>query len=235
MEIGTYSFAIQNSFRKAFISANVNHVEFELLPPKKYYDGCGLGRIILKDMPWGMLPVMSFANEPYYLCAKELKFASHAAAAAPVWLDKDNKPVRLAENYVEDFTGIPDCMGLFKEIAPALGEVVYNYAGSKVTYRADLSQAGVLNLQVTLEGDAKNAFMVVPVLKNNGADKPALELKDNTAIVVMRGKTLTITGSDAPVTTDGTAVNRTGEYTLLKFPMKNNRITLIFKLSAEKK
>ena len=228
VEIGNYSFALNNSFRKAFITANGNHAEFDLLPPNNTYDGCGLGRVIIKDMPWGMLPVMGFAQKPNYLCAKELKFSGFAASIAPVWENNEGRSVSLADNFTADVTGVPANQGRFKEIAPGIGEVVYDYCNCRVTYRVDLTQAGKMTLQVKLDGEAKNAYMVVPVLKNNGQDRPQLTLDGKTATLIMQGKVLTISGIADGVSNVGTAVNRTGEYTLVKFPMVNNQTTLEF-------
>ena len=230
VEIGNYSFAIHNSFRKAFATANGNHVEFELLPPKNIYDSCGLGRVILKDMPWGMLPIMPFAAEPYYLCAKNLQFAKKAFAIAPMWVKSDGKQVSLADNYTEEIVGAPENLGRYTEIAPGVAEVVYNYENCRTTYRVDLTTPGRMVLNVKLEGDAKEAFMTVPLLKNNGADKPLLELQDSSAVLTMQGKRLTVQGDAPGVELIGTAVNRTGEYSIVKFPMKNNQTTIVFTL-----
>ena len=230
VEIGGYSFALNNSFRKVFATANGNHVEFDLLPVNKYYDSCGLGRVILKDMPWGMLPIMPFAIEPYYLCAKELKFADKAYSIAPVWFDKAGKRISLAENYTKDPAGVPANQGRFKAIAHGVFEVIYDYANCIATHKVDLTVPGRMVLTIKLDGEAKDAYVTVPVLKNNGADKSVLTLTDSGATLTMRGKTLAIQSDVPGVAVEGTAVNRTGEYTIVKFPMKDNQATLVFTL-----
>ena len=220
-ELGGYGFALQNSFHKAFVNASGNFLEFDLLPPGPGYDACGLGRILLRDMPWGLLPVLPFAKKQNYRVAPGLAENTAAAAVAPEWFDRNGTLHRLAEN--------AEVSGVFQMIAPGICHVRYPLPEAEVTYAADLNRPGELSLSVTLSGDVRRAEMVVPVLLDDGENKPELILTERGFRLVSGGKTLQVESDGASVRRDGTAVNRTGVYQLVKLAVKDNRIRLRFR------
>jgi len=219
-ELGGFGFALQESFHKAFANASGNFLEFDLLPHPGH-DACGLGRILLDGMPWGLLPVLPFAREPLYRTAPGIAPNAGAAAVAPEWLDASGKRCRLAEN-----TAVS---GVFQSLAPDVCRVRYPLPEAEVVYEADLRRRGELLLTASVKGAVHDAELIVPVLRDNGADRPELAFTAQGFRAVCGSGTLLATGDGGAVRSIGTAVNRTGVYELAAMAMRDNRIRLHFR------
>jgi len=224
-EIGHFGFAVTGSFEKAFANANDNYLEFDLLP-MPLHDACGLGRILLAGLPWGVLPVLPFAAEPHYVIAPDLPPNKFAAAVAPEWRNAKGEVERLAEK-----TGAP--AGVFRTVDAQAGifEAVYEHRGATVTYLAKLTAPGKLELTVTVSGDSADESMLLPILQFDGQNRPETQILPDGLAVTLNHTMLAITGG-APQP-DGTAVNRTGLYQLYRFPMTGKTITLKFAVNQK--
>jgi len=220
-EIGGFGFAVTGSFEKAFLNANGGFLQFDLLADPKY-DATGLGRIILKGMPWGVLPVMPFAAEPAYIRSPELPAADYAVAVAPEWTGSDGKIHRLAEK-----SSIQP--GAMQMLDGHTCRVRYFYDGTTVCYQASLPEPGALTLRLSLEGDFTGAHLVLPVLENDGELQPETTSEGSRIRVVFPGGALTVGSSGGACRAAGTAVNRTGSYRLWLFPFAGNELILDFR------
>ena len=221
-ELGGFGFAITGSFEKAFLNANGGFLQFDLLADPKY-DATGLGRVILKGLPWGVLPVMPFPAEPNYIRIPALPAVDHAASVAPEWIDRDGGIHRLAEKSAV----YPGAMRMLDDHSC---EVRYFYDGVTVCYRASLVEPGRLMLNVKLSGDLASGHLVVPVLENDGELRPRTMAEANRLQVDFSSGKLAISGNGGDCRSAGTAVNRTGSYRLWHFPFVKDEITLEFKV-----
>ena len=231
-EIGGFGFAVTGTFEKAFLNAQGGFLQFDLLGDP-HEDATGLGRVILKDLPWGLLPVMPFSADPYYFRSPELPAVNYAAAIAPEWRDGKGNLHRLAEK-----AAVPP--GVFEMPDGHTCQVRYCYGHTAVCFRASLPGPGVLKLDVSLEGDFREARMVIPVLENDGELRPESEITPDGLHVRFPGGELRIRGGDNRFYPDGSAVNRTGSYRLWHLPFTGHELFLDFDViknppSAEKR
>jgi len=212
-EIGGYAWGLPNNFYKFFCNQNGNYLEFDLKAHPSH-DACGLGRIIMPDLPWGLLPVMPFACNPHYRIDEKLPPNKFHSAIAPEWLDENGKVRRLAD--------CTEQIGQYSQQAPGVWQVVYQAWGATVTYTADLRRKNQLVLQIKLSGNVKNPAMIIPVLEFDGMNKPRLTLSGSGFTAVMNGKTLQCSGNGGSTAIDGKTVNRTGLYKRVKIPFTNS-------------
>ncbi len=219
-EIGGFGFGLSKNFYKLFCNQSGNYLEFDLKPNLKH-DANGLGRILLKGQPWGLLPSLPFAEKNLgYQINPEFKPNEYPVSVAPEWLDNSGNICRLAawdENVAQ-----------YKEISPGIWEVVYDMGDAVVTYQADITQPGRLVLKMSISGEAKDPAMIVPVLESDGINTPELTLQSSGFTAVMQGKTLTCQSNGKASEISGTAVNRTGIYKLVKIPFNGNSLELAF-------
>jgi len=230
-ETGGFGFAVTGTFEKAFLNAYGGFLQFDLLADPKF-DATGLGRVILKDLPWGVLPVLPFSAAPDYIRAPELPAVNYAAAIAPEWRDGKGNLHRLAEKAAV----LP---GVWEMLDDHTCRVRYFYENVTVCYRASLTGPGVLKLDMSLEGDFCEARMVIPVLENDGGLRPETIVTPDGLHVGFPGGVLQIRGGDNRFHPDGSAVNRTGSYRLWHLPFNGHELSLEFEVikdppSAEK-
>ncbi len=226
-ETGGFGFQITGSFEKAFLNANGGFLQFDLLADQKY-DATGLGRIILQDMPWGLLPVLPFAAKPNYIRIPDMPAVDHAVAIAPEWVDRNGVTHRLAEKS----TVLPGAMQMLDDHT---GLVQYFYDGVTVSYRASLPEPGVLELSVTLDGDVEKAHLVLPVLENDGELLLETNIVSGSLTTLFPGGKLVITSDNGQYLSAGTAVNRTGSYRLWHLTMENNKLSVKFRIISDQK
>ena len=221
-EIGGFSFSITGSFEKAFMNANKGFLQFDLLADQKY-DATGLGRIILQDMPWGLLPVLPFAAEPNYIRMAELPSVDYPVAIAPEWIDKEGTIHRLAEKS----TVLPGVMNMLNSNSC---EVKYHYDDVTVTYKATLPEVNVLNLDVTLEGNFNKAHFVLPILETDGQLTAVSKISSGQLEVIFDGGKLFVNSNSNPYKLNDKVVNRTGAYALWHLPFENNKLSMEFRV-----
>ena len=85
---------------------------------------------------------------------------------------------------------------------------------------------------LTLTGDVRTAEMVVPILKDDGENRPEMTVTPQGLRAILKHCALRLRSDGGPLRCDGTVVNRTGIYHLMKAPMLNGRIRLAFDVSA---
>ena len=220
-EIGNFSFAVTENFYKGFANGNGNFLEFDLKADLNY-DSSGLGRIFMRDMPFGLLPAAPFTVENHFCIAPGQKVNEHCYSIAPEWFGNDGQYYRLAE--------FAEKSASFREIASNIVEVVYENCGTAVKYIADLTKCGELTLEITVSGDVRESFMIVPVLQYDGEKSPVLNLSNNGFDAVFADSKLNCISNGTDCSICGTAVNRNGIYNLLKIKMTGGRIKLHFKV-----
>lgn len=224
-EIGGYGFAIAPTFNKAFANCAGNYLEFDLrCTPEQ--DANGLGRVLLKKMPWGLLPVLPFAGEPAYRLSPGMALKQTTAALAPEWQDAEGRLCRLAAPVEGQLAGVMEPQGL----SDGNFTVRYEYGNCKVTYRADISVAGHLVLDCRVEGPAEDAFFVVPVLEFDGREKSEIRIADGALQVEYQKQHLKIHAAGAAPLAGEQVNNRAGSYRIFRFPMRGNEIQLRFEL-----
>lgn len=234
-EIGGYLFQITNSFYKVFCNQAGNYLEFDLRPDPAY-DACGLGRILMKDLPWGLLPVMGFAREGNYCIAPEFSPNQYATAVAPEWDDKNGIHRRMA-----DYSAVPSAPHLpkgpetlsqddIKELEPGVWQISYEMWEAKVIYTADLRKDNQVLLTLHISGDVQNAAMIVPVLKFDGSHRPQTELSGSGFTSLMSGQTLICTTNGRKADFSGTAVNRTGIYDRIRIRFSGSELKLVLQV-----
>ncbi len=222
-EMGGYAFGLPDNFHKFFCNFNGAFLEFDLRP-NPLHDACGLGRILLPGLPWGLLPVLPFAQEPVYTIAPELPKNRCPSAVAPEWFDAAGTLRRLAAS-----DGPP---GAFSQIAPGVWQVRYEAWGAQATYTADLRTQGQLALDVRLDGDAVSPALIIPVLRFDGENRPTLELDGASFTADMQDCTLRVTSDGEGACLDGPAVNRTGLYERIRIPFCGAAIHIVMRAMA---
>ena len=218
-EIGGYSLGLPNNFYKLYCNNNGNYLEFEL-KNNIIEDACGLGRILMADLPWGLLPVLPFSKEPNYKLDPSLPKNTCFTSIAPEWTNKEGKVYSLAQQEEQ--------IGQYSIVAPNIWKVTYNVWDATVEYIADLNIKNQITLEISVSGNAVNQIMVIPVLEFDGLNKVETTLSNNGFTSLMNGKKLEVTSNSNQATFAGTAVNRTGLYKRVILPMKDGKIKIVF-------
>ncbi len=217
-ETGGFDFGLTENFYKLFCNQSGNYLEFDL-KSNLLYDANGLGRILLKDQPWGVLPVLPFAGKnPGYQLSQDFKPNEYAAAVAPEWRDEQGNICRLAEWN----KGVAS----YKKLALGVWQITYTQENTSVICKVDISQGGKLVMEIILDGNVKSPEMVIPVLEFDGINRPQLTLLGSGFNAVMQGKTLKCTSNGKGTYIKDSAVNRTGIYKLLKIPFNGKSLKL---------
>ena len=216
-ESGGFAFALTDNFYKLFLNDGGSYLEFDL-KPNPDHDACGLGRVLMKDLPWGLLPVLPFAQHPAYSFALGIAPNSSAAAIAPEWCDRTGTLRRLAEWDGES--------GQLRETAPGVRQVVFHAWDAEAVYTVVPHGEGRLELDLALSGDARDAALIVPVLKYDGENRPVTKLQASGFTSVMAGKKLTVTSDGDAAEWGGSATNRTGEYDLVRLPFRGETLSM---------
>ena len=182
-ETGGFAFALTNNFYKLFLNEGGSYLEFDL-KPNPDHDACGLGRILMKNLPWGLLPVLPFAQRPLYSFAPGIAPNSFAAAIAPEWHDRIGTLRRLAEWDGES--------GQFRETVPSVRQVVFHAWDAEVVYSVIPHSESHLEIELELSGDVQDAALIVPVLRYDGENRPITKLQESGFTSFMTGKKLTV-------------------------------------------
>ncbi|MBR6373232.1 MAG: hypothetical protein IKS20_08625 [Victivallales bacterium] len=220
-ELGGFAFGLRYNFHKLFLNANGNYLEYDLKPNPEH-DACGLGRILMKDLPWGLLPVLPFAQKKSYCVASGLPENLSPASIAPEWDDEAGNVCRLAEAQCDACD--------FRQLGDGVWELKYQLGKTEVIYVADLTKSGRIALEVSVSGNAFNPRMVVPVLHFDGEHTPETTLRGNGFSCTMDGRKLELFSDGAPAVINGTAVNRTGLYDLVNIPFLDSRLKMSMKV-----
>ena len=224
-EIGGFGFAVTDSFEKAFLNANGGFVQFDLLADQKY-DATGLGRIILKGMPYGLLPILPFSAEPNYIRMPVPDIVKYAVSIAPEWIDEKGTVHRLAEKS----TILPGVMKMLDEHSC---QVQYFYDDAIITYKVSFPGNGILQLSLTIDGKIEKAYLVLPILETDGELQPNTKVSSGQMEVSFKNGKLHITTDSKEYNFAGRAVNRTGIYKLYHLPFIKNTLKAELKISTE--
>ena len=203
-EMGGFAVELKPAFHKLFVNCAGNYVEFDTCADL-HQDATGLGRILLKGVPHGLLPVMPFASGPKYVIDPAFRSSAVPAAVGP-------RGLAAVSDRMPEFT--------LRQETPE--KVVWN-----LTWKLDaeiLSQdyelsAEGLRIRCTRtapDGKALPLVFEIPVLHSNGAETARWTVRGKTAEGRLGSGSVLIRASvDLKLDERTDLVNRNGVYRLL--------------------
>ena len=210
-EKGGYSFALTDSFFKVFGNAHGHALEFNFSGDIRN-DSVGLGRIMLKNAPYAVLPVMPFTATPSYVTTGNKENCSISA----VWQDEQNNRVNGADG-VDRWEYIPGKNGDLK--------VIQHYRGCRLEWDCSMETSGI-TIEFTLDGKYHDAKLNLPLLKTNGKDKFTATVDgNNLKIATVKIENLSGSGFAAA---QKELPNRSGIYRIYQIPLKSGKAKLRF-------
>ena len=210
-EKGGYSFAMPDSFFKVFGNAHGNALEFNFSGDFRN-DSVGLGRIMLKNAPYAVLPTMPFTATPSYVTAGKTENCSITA----VWQDEQNNRVNGADG-VDKWEHISKENGNFT--------VIQHYRNCRLVWDCRMENSGI-TIEFALDGKYNNAKLTLPLLQTNGKDEFAATVNGNSLeIGTVKIENLSQSGF---VATEKTLSNRNGIYRIYQIPLKSGKVKLRF-------
>ena len=202
-EQGGYLFVLAPAFHKVFASCGGSYAELDADADPRY-DSTGLGRILLKGVPYGVLPAMPFTATPNHKLTRG-KAPAQPVAIGPAW---------------EGGTAAakPDAPWDTEIIRQTPQEVAWKCAGKygehTVIQEYALTPAALaIRCRVTGKDGKPVPFRFeFPVLSNDGALRPEWKLDGNVASY----ENIKLTAS-APWQAGEEIANRNGLYRVLRF------------------
>ena len=202
-EQGGYLFELAPAFHKVFASCGGSYAELDADADPRY-DSTGLGRILLKGVPYGVLPAMPFTATPNHKLTRG-KAPAQPVAIGPAW---------------EGGTAAakPDAPWDTEIIRQTPQEVAWKCAGKygehTVIQEYALTPAALaIRCRVTGKDGKPVPFRFeFPVLSNDGALRPEWKLDGNVASY----ENIKLTAS-APWQAGEEIANRNGLYRVLRF------------------
>ena len=202
-EQGGYLFVLAPAFHKVFASCGGSYAELDADADPRH-DSTGLGRILLKGVPYGVLPAMPFTATPNHKLTRG-KAPAQPAAIGPAW---------------EGGTAAakPDAPWDTEIIRQTPQEVAWKCAGKygehTVIQEYALTPAALaIRCRVTGKDGKPVPFRFeFPVLSNDGALRPEWKLDGNVASY----GNIKLTAS-APWQAGEEIANRNGLYRVLRF------------------
>ena len=206
-EKGNFSFAMKNSFFKVFGNAHGHALEFNF-SDDFFNDSVGLGRIMLKDAEYAVLPVLPFTATPKYVTGDGGLRKNCSITAT--WKDEQNNVVNAADG-VDRWEHIPGNNGDFK--------VIQHYRACQIIWDCRMEKAGV-TVSCQLKGKFHDGKITLPLLENNG-EKLFSGKVDGASIDIANIRIENLSGN-AIIPTDLRLVNRSGIYRLYTIPLDRN-------------
>ncbi|MBO4649290.1 MAG: hypothetical protein J5806_14165 [Lentisphaeria bacterium] len=216
-EMGGFAAELKGAFHKLFVNCGGNYVEFDTCADLKQ-DATGLGRILLKGIPYGLLPAMPFAPKPKYVTDPAFPLSGVPAAVGPRGL-----------------AAVTDRLPEFSLRQETPEKVVWN-----LTWKLDaeiLSQdyeltAAGLRIRCTRtapDGKAMPLVFEIPVLHFNGAETACWTVRGKTAEGRLGSGSAFIRASvDLKLDDRTDLVNRNGVYRLLTAGSPSGEVEILF-------
>lgn len=225
-EWGSYALYLRGAFHKIFVNCQGNGVEYDTCG-QLMEDATGMGRILLKGAPYGLLPALPFTVNPAYRLAPDAPITEFPTSIAPVWKDAQGEIHRLAQKSADEDNAYdvleesPDRVRL---------QLKWQIDGS------DLQEIWTVTpSNVTLEGkvSGEGAAWEVPILEFDGKHRPETAVNGRELTATMDGVTLSIAGSTEPTFTGRRVSNRTGYYRVYQFPADEaGCVRIVFQVKA---
>ena len=209
-EKGGYSFEMKKSFFKVFGNAHGHTLQFNFSQDFRN-DSVGLGRIMLKNAPYAVLPVLPFTATPSYVVDGRVENASITA----VWQDERYNTVNGADG-ADRWEYVPGKNGDFK--------AVQHWKGCRITWDCRFEKSGIA-VDISLDGKFNNAKVTLPLLKFNGETQYTASADGNTLKIA--GITIENRSGSGFVATDKELSNRSGIYRIWQVPLKD-KVSLFF-------
>ena len=209
-EKGGYSFEMKNSFYKVFGNAHGHVLQFNFSQDFRN-DSVGLGRIMLKNAPYAVLPVLPFTATPSYVVDGKRENASITA----VWQDEQYNIVNGADG-ADRWEYIPGKDGDFKAIQ--------YWKGCRIVWDCRFETSGIA-VDISLDGKFNNARVTLPLLKFNGETQYNASLDGN--VLKIAGITVENRSGSGFTATDKELANRNGIYRIYQVPLKD-KVRLFF-------
>ena len=209
-EKGGYSFEMKKSFFKVFGNAHGHALQFNF-SEDIYNDSVGLGRIMLKNAPYAVLPVMPFTATPSYVVDGERANVSISA----VWHDEQRNVINGADG-AERWEYIPGENGDLK--------VAQYWKGCRIMWDCRFEKSGIA-VDISLDGKFDNAKVILPLLKFNGETRYEASIDGN--VLKIAGITVENRSGSGFIATERELVNRSGVYRIYQVPLKD-KVRLFF-------
>ena len=230
-EWGSYAFPLRGAFHKIFINCQGNGVEYDTCA-QQIEDATGMGRILLKDAPYGLLPAMPFAFNPAYRLAPDARVTPTPLSIGPAWYNTERiyEMHRLAsKSDAEDNT-----YELLEEAPERVSvRLTWEMEGVFITETWTVTPSMVI-LEGGMSGNCRDGRWEVPMLEYDGKHRLHANIMGHDLICTMDGATVIVNGEMEPVPSSLYASNRNGVYRIYHFPVNNQGcVRLVFK--AEKR
>lgn len=218
-ETGGYVAVFGPVFHKVFAAAAGHYAEIDTAADLDH-DAAGLGRILLKGVPYGLLPAMPLAAKPKYTLAPGTSAPPVPLAVGPAWGDGPSQTLA-------GWTEAPGAVTVDRESPDeVVWRVAWPHPDGTVTLHGRLTAEG---LSVTFErADGKPFDFLVPVLVHDGADDAAWTLDGTVARGAYGGSGAVVRFERPPVWREGTWANRNGLYRVLAAAAPEGRATVLF-------
>lgn len=205
-EKGNYSFAMNKSFYKVFGNAHGHALQFNF-SSDFFNDSVGLGRILLKDARYAVLPVLPFAEDAHYVISEG---GRKNCSITAVWENEQFNTVNAADG-VSAWEHRPGKNGDFS--------VVQLWRGCRINYECSFAPDGV-TVTISLGGKYHNGRVTLPLLESNGEEKFTPEVNGNS-LNIANVKIENLSGT-AFKNGDLRIANRSGIYRVFNVPLDKN-------------
>ncbi len=213
-EIGGYVIELPSPFHKIIASCCGNYAEIDTCADINH-DATGLGRILLKGVPYGLLPAMPFAGKRDYITAPCISVTTAPAAIGPTGLAD-------AENISHELSVMEETrQKVAWQLKWNLGHMLY-------VQLYELTAAG-LHIHTTLEKGNGPLRFEIPVLYFDGMEYARWQINGNTAMERMEHGGAIVTSSERLQLHDApNYANRNGIYRLLTAEATSGQIDVAF-------
>lgn len=214
-EKGSYSFAMTKSFYKVFGNAHGHALQFNF-SEDFFNDSVGLGRILLKNARYAVLPVLPFTYDAHYVISGN--GIKKNCSITAVWQDEQFNTVNAADG-AERWEHIPGKNGDFS--------VIHYWRGCRVNYDCRIDENGA-TVAITLEGKYHNGRITLPLLENNGSETFNAVI-DRNRLAIANVEIENLAGNDFK-SGELRLANRSGIYRIFSVPLKDGKAVLRFRV-----
>ncbi|MBQ9336869.1 MAG: hypothetical protein IJS14_06190 [Lentisphaeria bacterium] len=216
-ETGGFVFGLAPAFHKVFANCGGNYAEFDTCADL-HQDAAGLGRILLRNVPHGLLPVMPFASERKYVVDPSIPAGNIPAAIGPRGLAA-----------VQD--RMPELKIELESTQKAAWSLTWKLDTETIMQQYELTAAGlhIRCVRTDPAGKALPLVFEIPVLHFNGSEHARWTVRGGNAEGRLGGGSVRFSAS-AELKLDDSAVfaNRNGIYHLMTASAPEGVLELFF-------
>ncbi len=194
-EIGGYLLSISPDFHKVFAACRGNYIEIDTNADMKY-DATGLGRVLLKGVPYGLLPAMPFPANPNYRLAP--------GTEAP------ERPVAIGPANLAEMTKVIPTLTVTKETPD---DVAFSLNWKYIHQSFSLTET---ELKITCRAENSKSFRYeIPVLHSDGKTLAEWQVSGKKATGKFKGGSVTLSANGDLTLQTKKIANRNGLYQLI--------------------